>query len=204
MRRPEFVISGVSRTTGHLQTLRVRAADEKAAEVMAVQRGLNVLTVEPAPSSGGAEPPPMQTVAALDDPSNSDVMRSGFSTPVLGVFIALGIALIVFTGGSLPAKTKAYLAEREAAAAPKPIVDVKVKPAAETKGVKTAGTKPGELVRDREEPTLPPVVIQGAQGEKVSLLPNLAVNYGLFLGGALFLLIPAVSLGRRMFGKSSD
>jgi hypothetical protein len=202
MRIPEFVISGVSRTTGHLQTLRVRAADEKAAEAQAVQRGLNVLTVEPAPSSGGAEPPPMQTVAALDDPSNSDVMRSGFSTPVLGVFILMGLALIVFTGGSLPARTKAYLAERDAAAAPKPVVDVKVKP--EAKGVKTPGTKPGELVRVREEPTVPAVVIQGAGGEKVNLLPGLAVHYGLYLGGALFLLIPAVSLGRRMFGSSAE
>ena len=202
MRTPEFVISGVSRTTGHLQTLRVRAADEKAAEAQAVQRGLNVLTVEPAPSSGGAEPPPMQTVAALDDPSNSDVMRSGFSTPVLGVFIIMGLALTVFTGGSLPAKTKAYLAEREAAPAPKPVVDVKVKP--ESKGVKTAGTKPGELVRIREEPALPPVVIQGSASQKVNPLPGLAVHYGLFLGGALFLLIPAVSLGRRMFGKSAE
>jgi hypothetical protein len=158
-----------------------------------------VLTVEPAPSAGGAEPPPMQTVAALDDPTAGVSERSGFSTPMLGIFIAMGLALVVYTGGSLPAKTKAFLAERAAAAAP--AVDVKVKPAEpKTTVTKSAGTKPGEVIKLKEEPA--PVVVAAGEREKV-MLPNLALSYGLFLGGALFLLIPAVSIGRRMFGGGS-
>ena len=100
----EFVINGVSRTTGHQSTLRIWAADEKAAEEQAVQRGVNVLTVEPATTIPGQRP------FRPDDPDAGS--SSSVGTFVLGLLVLIGVGLVLYVAPSLYGGTRTYFSSK--------------------------------------------------------------------------------------------
>jgi hypothetical protein len=60
----EYVITGILRASGERTTLRVRAADERSAGWAAIEKGIEVLSIEPAggrpgPSLPVSRPPPI-------------------------------------------------------------------------------------------------------------------------------------------------
>ena len=101
----EFVINGLSRTTGHQQTLRVWAADEKAAEEQAVHRGLNVLTVEHAQLLPGQRP---------FRPDAPDAGVSGsIGTFIMGLLVLIGVGMVLYVAPSLYGGTRMYLSVKK-------------------------------------------------------------------------------------------
>ena len=101
----EFVINGISRTTGHQSTLRVWAADEKAAEEQAGHRGLNVLTVEAATTLPGQKP------FRPDDPNGGE--SSSVGTFVLALLVLIGVGLVLYVAPSLYGGTRMYFSTKK-------------------------------------------------------------------------------------------
>jgi hypothetical protein len=171
----EFIINGVSRSTGHQATLRLRAEDEKAAEAEAQKHGVNPLTVQPvaAADAGPVASPDDPGVPSLED-GPAPAKRSLAALAVLLLLVAAGVGVLVYTAPKLYNRATDYYQDRKTAKA----VDIQVKPISPTSGVPT---------------------IQGAAKERQAIaLPDLLVTSGITLAGLALVILPGVALKRRM------